>query len=1761
MHRSGTSMVARALKTMGLELGPEEALIPGDSANIEGYWEHRGIVALHDELLSRFGGSWESPPEFPPGWYCDSGIDDLRARTKDVISSIAIEGPWGWKDPRGSLTLPFWLDLFPEAHVVLCVRDPAEVAASLKRRSYLSDVFSQRLWQQYNASVLTHAYAERLTVTHYSNWLTDASAEVERVAALLPFKAAPVELRSAIAVANPDLRNNEPLTGDEAVARIATASLGLYVQLCELAGLAVPTALQLASRLHALERAFAETTAELRDTQARRLDDERRIAELSLALEAEAERRGIAEQDMIRALADRDRTVEDHKATIGAGQQAMTGLDQEPHDSRSVPEASGDAGRLSQAAVDRRLRREDYESLKARMREAVAAAIPVGATVAVTSRGDDELLDLGDRIGCHFPCAEDGNYAGFHPKDDSLAIAHLEATRSRGATHLVFPATSLWWLDHYKLLSAHLTRRYSLAAQDESCVIFDLRRDTAVRAPGSEHNGHSNGASGASEAGTPGEVEGPALALSTSNGSGSFSGAHEDDVAIIQRSGLFDDVFYRASYPAACSTELSPIEHFCTTGWQEGKQPNAYFDTEWYIRVHPELDPTTNPLVDYISSGESRRPCALFAPAFYASSYCGGRTVGALADYLAHVGAGEWRNPTALFDVDFYLTEHPDVRGAGIDPVRHYLHYGHKEGRDPSPLFTTDYYRRKHLGGETEMNPLVHYYEAGEAAGYSTRFEADADDGVHGEVRRRVSPGPEYEDFDATIAAKNPPRVKALAFYLPQFHAFPENDRWWGEGFTEWRNVARGMPRFGGHYQPRVPRDLGFYDLTDQRTLRKQVDLARASGLHGFAFYYYWFNGKRLLERPLDQFLADKSLDFNFCVVWANENWTRRWDGRDQEILMRQDYSEEYDEALVDDLQRYFADDRYIRVDGRPLMVIYRLDIIPDGERAINRWRDLWRSRHGEDPFILIAQTFGVEDPRPFDADGAVEFPPHKLTSSTRSLNSELAFLDPSFTGWVFDYSEVATISIEEPFPDYPLVKTALPSWDNDARLQGKGTVLHGSSPALFEEWLRVLVNMAEDHPVGGESIVCINAWNEWAEAAYLEPDVHYGAAYLNATARALCAPRSRSGTKRKILLVGHDALSFGAQINLWHMGDTLRNQFGCEVAFILKAGGEMVADYERVGNTFVSPESADWDTVIEQLRSDGYELALVNSVVSGNFVPHLKRAGYRVVSLIHELSQIIEEHGLFECLVEMVGYSDKVVVPAQFVADGIASIAPGLNVNFEVRPQGLYKRLDVPAESPHDDVRAELGIPSNARIVLNVGSGDLRKGVDTFVHVAKCAVKQDPSLHFVWVGKPNVHVTRWLERDLREEFGSHVHFVDYTNDVSPYYAAADVFFLSSREDPFPSVVLEALSVGLPVLALTNCSGMGDVVEAHGRVLPSSDFDAIAGALSELAYEDDLAAREARTNAIRESFRFDEYCFDLLRMLDPELRKVSVVVPNFNYRKYLADRLESVFDQTYPVFEVVVLDDCSTDGSVRELELIRDRTGRHFEVVTNSENSASVFLQWRNGCELARGEAIWLAEADDSCAAEFLERLVPAQARGDAVLAFADSASIDEGGTPLSASYKDYYRTAAGDLMEHDFVLDGAEFVRQCLVERNLILNVSAVVWNREALRDAVEASLEDLRGFRLAGDWYLYVMVALQGGNVAYVAEPLNVHRRHRSSVTGSLDTQRHLDEVKRVHRAIATRMDLTGSVRGRIANYEAELATRFGLTAKRRVVDDRIS
>jgi hypothetical protein len=552
---------------------------------------------------------------------------------------------------------------------------------------------------------------------------------------------------------------------------------------------------------------------------------------------------------------------------------------------------------------------------------------------------------------------------------------------------------------------------------------------------------------------------------------------------------LFDAAFYRGQ--AELKRDDDAFAHYFAEGAKAGLKPNVAFEPRWYVERNPDAA-GLDPLLHYALIGEpaGRNPSPLFDVEWYRRTYAVEQP---LAHYLAH-RFGPY-SPIPEFDAAYYLKTYPDVGAARMDPFLHYMHFGFREFRKPRAGFNPRLYANRYLRDDRAVNPIAHMRENPDAAPAARR------PGPYEAVKTYARRGPRYE-ARATPPRGAEPRALVLAFHLTQFHRVAENDSWWGEGFTEWTHLARGQPRFAGHYQPRIPGELGFYDLAQRDALRAQTDMAKAAGVGGFVFYYYDFDGRRLLEKPLETFLAAPDLDMGFCLMWANENWTRRWDGAEDEALLVQTYSEASEAPRIADFARHFRDPRYIRLGGRPLLMVYRASLIPDATMALARWRRLFAEAHGEHPIFAMAQTFDDVDPRAFGFDGAIEFPPHKLTKGLPQVYDALEIFDDAFEADVFAYDDLVAASLTQGAPDFPLIKTAVPSWDNDARRQGQGLTVVGSTPRKFELWLGALIDSAR--PFFGTRIVAVNAWNEWSEGAYLEPDVHFGAAYLNAAARAV---------------------------------------------------------------------------------------------------------------------------------------------------------------------------------------------------------------------------------------------------------------------------------------------------------------------------------------------------------------------------------------------------------------------------------------------------------------------------------------------------------------------------------------------------------------------------------------------------------------------------------------------------------------------------------
>jgi len=1018
----------------------------------------------------------------------------------------------------------------------------------------------------------------------------------------------------------------------------------------------------------------------------------------------------------------------------------------------------------------------------------------------------------------------------------------------------------------------------------------------------------------------------------------------------------------------------------------------------------------------------------------------------------------------------------------------------------------------------------------------------------------------EYVPMDGEAVDPARVDVRAIAFYLPQFHSFPENDEWWGRGFTEWTNVSKAVPQFVGHYQPRLPGELGFYDLRVADVMRRQVELARHYGLAGFCFHHYWFGGKRLMERPLQQFLADKDIDFPFCVCWANENWTRRWDGFDQDILIGQNHSAEDDLAFIASLEPFLRDRRYIRVDGRPLVVLYRPSILPDAKATLERWRAHCRAVGIGELFLAMVQ-FDIEDPRIYGFDAAIEFPPHKLARGLEPINGKLEIVNSAYEGHVIEYGQIIQRARETRVPNYDMIRGVFPSWDNEARKPGAGYTFANGSPRRYREWLDLAVDYARKHPVAGERLVFLNAWNEWAEGAYLEPDRRYGYAYLDQTRAALVQSGApASPPLQRIVIVSHDAQPHGAQYLALNMARMFNAAFHLKVDVVLLGEGRLRDEFARWATIHdlvgVDPLGVEARGLARKLLASGASHAIANTTVSGLFAKALKDCGFRVISLIHELPGVIKGFGIEENAKALAVTVDCAVFPSDHVRRGFRECMGTEAVATAVRAQGLYKLNRFASTQgigeARQKLRGKLGIPAESEIVLCVGYADYRKGIDLFTDIGKHVMQARRNVHFLWVGHFDAALEEGIHAAIRDaDLEGRFHFPGIDPDTDLYYAGSDVYALTSREDPFPSVVMEALQVEVPVIGFAGAGGFVDLLErGTGVVVPAFDVEAFGNEIVRLLDDKQQAhAMGKRGRAIvEEEFDFRKYLFDLLDLLGCPLPRVSVIVPNYNYANHLRERIGSIVRQTFPFYELIVLDDASGDDSVEVLEQLAVEYEVPLRLVRNEVNSGSVFRQWAKGVELARGEFVRIAEADDLSEPECLERLIAAMPDKSVVMAYCQSEQIDGEGNTLASTYLEYTNDVSRDHWLRAYRRPGIDEIRECLAIKNTIPNVSAALFRRDALLNALHREFDTICSFQIAGDWMTYLAV-LEQGDIAFVPESLNLHRRHSSSVTIGSDNRPHMLEVLRVQQLVKQRYRPAETVEFEAARYVDHLRAYFGL------------
>jgi SAM-dependent methyltransferase len=1203
--------------------------------------------------------------------------------------------------------------------------------------------------------------------------------------------------------------------------------------------------------------------------------------------------------------------------------------------------------------------------------------------------------------------------------------------------------------------------------------------------------------------------------------------------------GLFDEEYYATLNSGAITSGSSPIEHYLESGWKEGLKPHPLFEPSWYLQANRDVaDAGVEPLQHYLTNGWR-----------------------------------EGRSPHPLFDVRYYLSQAPELPEMGLEPVTHFLQQGARNGLKPNPLFDPLWYARfNRQAMSPEENALTHYVTRGWKEGcdphpsfnISLYLEANPKVRSNNEEpladylrRSRTEPVQLMPDIlpEPPSACPQPPDtgVKAIALYLSQFHRIPENDAWWGEGFTEWTNVRRGKPQFWDHYQPHIPHpDLGYYDLLDPGVMEKQAQMAHQFGIYGFCYYYYWFDGRRLLEMPTDRLLASGKPDFPFCFCWANENWTRRWDGEEHEVLVGQQHSHESDERFIHDILPGLRDRRYIRISGRPLLAVYRPGLLPDPKATFAHWRQFCRREGlGEIYLAGFRTSFDLQDPESMGMDGAVEFPPHHC-EVTQTDRVELPVFN-DFCGAIYDYRKVAENLVTRPTGGHTVFRGVMPGWDNTARMQNQGTIWAHSNPQLYCRWLHRVVQQTRRHPNPDERLIFINAWNEWAEGAHLEPDQQHGYAWLNATRLAL-----ESGSlSRKIplhsgqpylLVISHDAAMAGAQVLLVNLLREWKKRH-LVIRIVCVGDGELRGEFEACFPTLLL---ADYATKTEQEGAltdflKGSPRAIYSStVVNGPLLAQLRPLGVKIVTHAHELQKSIERWAPGEIMASTLASSD-------FFLAGSAKVAENLSVSHGVpkdhlevvpdfiEPWGEEQEPDAPTK---DAMRRELGVGIEDVVVFGCGTTDWRKGPDLFFEIARLACSRDARLKFVWIGgEPDPLMKKVGNAGLQ----GRILFVGNRRKSRRYYYVGHIFLLSSREDPCPLVALEAADAGLPVVCFADAGDIpGFVGDDCGAAVPYEDVHSAAQAVARLASDDALrrAQGAAARRRVAERHRCANAALQIEALFDrlsspatsPGAKRraqeslVSVIVPNYNHENYLPERLRSIREQTYQNVEIVLLDDASTDQSRTILQTFSSQESRA-RFIPNMQNSGSTFKQWRKGLRQARGKYVWLAESDDVAEPEFLETLVEKLESDPKLrLAYCQLEMVSTDGQKLGSPNETWLNEIDPLRWKTDFINDGLDEIRHFLIIKNTILNASGVVFrNAEGIAHLVDDSM------RLCADWLFWVRL-LQRGGVAYVAKPLSRWRVQSSNARRLPPGELEWLEGERVLVEVAEVLKLTPEERDRI-------------------------
>jgi lipopolysaccharide biosynthesis protein len=1083
MHRSGTSALTRGLAVFGVSLG--ERLMGGlGGVNEKGFWEDEDVVSLNEQILAYVGRAWDSIDPIT-----DADIQALREseywkRAIDTIQ-IKISGTslLGLKDPRFCVLVPFWHNVFLAANIeplyVIAVRNPLSVRDSLTQRNGFDSRKSFFLWLLHVVGVLANRdVVEHAVVVDYDELINDPAYQLNRIGGHFSLDVQREALDSYLSgFLEQGLRHSVYSVEDlERDPKCPAEVWRLY------------------KRLKALSHHSDKDGL--------------------LAVHAEAQTcwAGILDMKWLFELAAR--------------------YDFESQEAK---------GRLR--VLEARFQ-EDARKLAAMEEQQLKSAAEADMMSRVAREQDAEIARLQHEVASH-EAKLDGYASALKERDSWVASARAEVDALRAST------------------SWQVTKPLRLLGQS-----YRRTRSVAMRVRGSVVNqgGVLSAVRKAARVARREGVQGLIQRVKAQTLPGARIVPSQRPASNIAFRPYYVNPFYRVSeedrrLTMACAIHLhlyheDLLEEICSY------VSNLPYGYHVYVSVREGTD--TGSLSRRISE---LLPKAAYVSVETVPNR--GRDIGPLIvqfgerlkqyEIVGHIHSKKSPHSAALaswlVNILTLLFGPPGSDGREVAQIFNLLKDGAKIVYPEAPISISvdrsgwaDNYEHareilsKYTNYRIEDFPVVEFPHGTMFWARGDRItdflslplkwadfpeEPIAHDGTIAHALERLilimagrfngpciklcsrdstEDFPHYEeqyDFSTDIPVDSP---KILAYYLPQFHPTPENDEWHGEGFTEWTKVRSANPLFVDHYQQHIPHpDLGYYLLDSPDVLEKQASMMKKAGVYGQIFYHYWFGGRLILEKPAQMLLDNPQVDMPFCFCWANENWTRKWDGNENEILLAQDYSTQDAVGFIQYLMPFFKDHRYITVEGRPLLFVYRSSSIPDPKGYVNAWSEECKREGLPPPYVVAVLTRGATDPRDFGMDAATERVLHDWTNGgAPDITDSLHFYDV-FQGRALRYDDVADFYMAQPEEErFRTFRSIVPIWDNTARYANEAYVVHGSTPEKFQTWLELLLDQSKRGSETGQQMVIVNAWNEWAEGAHLEPDTRYGYAYLNSVGRAL---------------------------------------------------------------------------------------------------------------------------------------------------------------------------------------------------------------------------------------------------------------------------------------------------------------------------------------------------------------------------------------------------------------------------------------------------------------------------------------------------------------------------------------------------------------------------------------------------------------------------------------------------------------------------------